>query len=208
MAGLTGAIFDALDAYLVQMFGDTPGDRVVGVVGAGNVAGRGRAFAQAGDGDVAALETIPQVSRAWRWVGWGVPALIVGSLIAIGFTRGAAVARENALFWILANAIPTAVGGVLALGHGATVVAAALASPLTSLTPAIGAGYVGAFVQAWVRPPRVREFGSVGDDVTTLRGWWSSRLLKVLLVFLLTSFGSMIGTWVGGAEILATLFGR
>jgi pheromone shutdown protein TraB len=54
----------------------------------------------------------------------------------------------------------------------------------------------------------VREFGSVGDDVTTLRGWRSSRLLKVLLVFLLTSSGSMIGTWVGGAEILATLFGR
>jgi pheromone shutdown-related protein TraB len=208
MPALKVALIDERDAYLVQKIRDTPGDRVVAVVGAGHVAGLVRAFAQAGDVDVAALETIPQVSRAWRWVGWGVPALIVGSLIALGFTRGAAVARENALFWILANAIPTAVGGVLALGHGATVVAAALASPLTSLTPAIGAGYVGAFVQAWVRPPRVREFGSVGDDVTTLRGWWSSRLLKVLLVFLLTSFGSMIGRWVGGAEILATLFGR
>jgi pheromone shutdown protein TraB len=118
------------------------------------------------------------------------------------------VARENALFWILANAIPTAIGGVLALAHGATVVAAALAAPFTSLTPAIGAGYVGAFVQAWVRPPRVREFGSVGEDVTTLRGWGSSRLLKVLLVFLLTSLGSMVGTWVGGVEIVSTLFGR
>jgi pheromone shutdown-related protein TraB len=208
MPDLKVALIDERDAYLAQKVRDTPGDRVVAVVGAGHVAGMLRAFALASDVDVAALETVPPVSPAWRWLGWGIPALIVGSLIAIGVTRGAEVARENAVFWILANAIPTAIGGVLALAHGATVVAAALAAPFTSLTPAIGAGYVGAFVQAWVRPPRVREFGSVGEDVTTLRGWGRSRLLKVLLVFLLTSLGSMVGTWVGGVEIVSTLFGR
>ena len=52
----------------------------------------------------------------------------------------------------------------------------------------------------------VREFESVADDVGSLRKWWSSRLLRVFLVFLLTTLGSLIGTYVGGFEIVSNLF--
>jgi pheromone shutdown protein TraB len=35
--------------------------------------------------------------------------------------------------------------------------------------------------------------------------WWKNRLLKVFLAFMLPGFGSMIGTWIGGYEIVSTL---
>ena len=145
------------------------------------------------------------MSAIAKWVGWGVPAIVVGALVAIGLTKGVAEAGDNALYWFLANAIPTALGGALALAHPVTIAAAGLAAPFTSLTPVIGAGYVAAFVQAWLVPPLVREFQSVGDDLAHARRWWQSRLLRVFLVFVLTTIGSLVGTGVGGVEILRNL---
>ena len=42
----------------------------------------------------------------------------------------------------------------------------------------------------------------LGDDVGKARMWWRNRLLKVFLCFILPGFGSFIGTWVGGFEII------
>ena len=81
------------------------------------------------------------------------------------------------------------------------------AAPFTSLTPVIGAGYVAAFVQTWFVPPTVQEIQTVGEAISTAKGWWTNRLLRILLVFLLTTLGSVIGTWVGGFEIISNLFG-
>ena len=67
----------------------------------------------------------------------------------------------------------------------------------------IGAGYVAAFVQAWYVPPTVQEIRQVSESIATTTGWWKNRLLRVLLVFILTTIGSMVGTWVGGIEILS-----
>jgi len=106
----------------------------------------------------------------------------------------------------LANGIPSAIGGVLAFGHPFTVLAAFFGAPITSLTPVIGAGYVCAFVQVMTKPPLVREFEHAAEDISTVRGWWKNKLLRVFLVFLLTGFGSAIGTWVGGYKIFTNLF--
>ena len=72
-------------------------------------------------------------------------------------------------------------------------------------TPVIGAGYVTAFVQVMNQPPVVREFESVGSDISTVTGWWQNKLLRIFLVFILTGIGSMIGTWVGGIKIFTNL---
>ena len=110
------------------------------------------------------------------------------------------------MFWIFANGIPAAVGAVLALAHPYTTIGAFTAAPITSLTPVIGAGYVTAFIQVMTRPPVVREFESVAEDISRFTGWWKNKLLRVFLVFFFTGLGSAIGTWVGGYEIFKNLF--
>ena len=207
MPDLKRVLIDERDAYLAQKIRESEGDRVVAVVGAGHVEGMLAALATARDVDLDEINEIPPVSPLWRWAGWGIPLLIVGSIAWIGFTQGQAAAGENAWFWFLANAIPSGLGGVIALAHPATVAAAFFAAPFTSLTPVIGAGYVAAFVQAWVSPPKVTEFQSVGTDMSSVRAWWQNRLLKIFLVFIATTLGSLIGTWVGGIEIVGNLFG-
>ncbi len=203
--GAKGVLIDERDTYLAERIRRTQGQRVVAVVGAGHVGGMLRALQAPERVDLSALEAVPPPSRVWRWVGWGVPAVILGSIAWIGWRQGAAAAGENLLFWVVANGVPSAIGAVLALGHPATIVSAFAAAPITSLTPVIGAGYVTAFVQSYFKPPLVRELAHVWEDMVTGLGWWRNRLLRIFLVFVLTTLGSMLGTWVGGAEILSNL---
>ena len=202
---LKRVLIDERDIFLAEKIKASPGKRLVAVVGAGHIAGIVREFAQDNRGRIAEINTIPPVSKAWKLAGWGIPALIIGSLIAIGIKKGAAVAGANFLFWVLAHGIPAACGAMLALAHPYTTLGAFSAAPFTSLTPLIGAGYVTAFIQVMQRPPVVREFETAGSDMATFKGWWTNKLLRVILVFFLTTLGSALGTWIGGYRILSDL---
>ncbi len=200
-------LIDERDIYLAEKIKEAHGERLVAVVGAGHVAGIKNVISQDNYKYLDSINTVPPVSNIWKWVGWAIPLLIIGSLFVIGYQKGASVAGSNLLFWILANGIPAAIGALIAFAHPYTTVSAFAAAPITSLTPVIGAGYVTAFIQVMAKPPVVKEFETVGDDMTTFPGWWKNKLLRVFLVFFLTGIGSAIGTWVGGYEIVKNLFG-
>ncbi|GJL62762.1 MAG: conjugal transfer protein TraB [Nitrospirales bacterium] len=203
---LKKVLIDERDLYLAKKIRDAKGERIVAVVGAGHMPGIQRTLKEQQPVNLEELDVIPPVSGAWKWVGWSIPAIIVGSIMYIGFQKGAMAAGENALFWVLANGIPSAVGAVLAFAHPLTIVTAFASAPFTSLTPVIGVGYVTAFVQAYVQPPLVREFQSVAEDIAVPKRWWHSRLLRVFLAFILPTIGSIIGTYVGGAKIVSNIF--
>ena len=205
--GLKTVLIDERDAYLAERIRETPGRRVLAVVGAGHVAGLVGTLERGEPVDLAALSTTPRTSRLTHLLGWGIPSLVVLSLVAIGLRDGGAVAGENVAFFALATGLPSAAGTLLALGHPATVLSALLLAPLTALSPLIGIGHVTALVQSWVRPPFVRELSSALEDLGTAKGLWGNRLLRVLLVFTLSTLGGMIGTWVGGARLLKSLLG-
>ncbi len=203
---LKEVLIDERDRYLAKKMVEAPGTRTVAVVGAGHVAGICQTIQQQKTVDLDELNYVPPVSPIWKMVGWSIPLLIVGSIAWIGWEKGADAAGENALFWILANGIPSGIGGLLAMAHPLTTLTAFVAAPFTSLTPVIGVGYVTAFVQAYLQPPIVRDFQTVAEDIAIPGRWWKSRLLRVFLAFLLPTLGSIIGTWVGGTRIVSNLF--
>ena len=206
MPTLKRSLIDERDTYLTQKMKQASGSKIVSVVGAGHVEGIRHALARNEAVDLDAINTVPPVSPVWKWIGWAIPAVIVASLAYIGVTKGAEVAGANLLYWILANGIPSTLGAMIAVAHPITILSAFFVAPITSLTPVIGAGYVLAFVQAYVRPPLVKELEQLTDDIGIPRRWWSNRMLRIFLVFILTTFGSLIGTYVGGYEIIKNLF--
>ena len=199
-------LIDERDIFMAEKIKATPGKRIVAVVGAGHMQGIQRVIKEDNSSRMEEINTIPPVSKGWKIAGWSIPAAILLSLGVIGFRQGASEAGANALYWILANGIPSAIGAMIAFGHPATIISAFAGAPITSLTPVIGAGYVCAFVQVMTQPPMVKEFEAVSTDISTVRGWWQNRLLRIFLVFIMTGLGSSIGTWVGGYRIFTNLF--
>lgn len=199
------ALIDERDIFMAEKIKDVIGNRIVAVVGAGHVAGIEKIIQEDNSHIMEEINTIPPVSKIWKFIGWSIPLLIILSILLIGLKQGAGEASANALYWILANGIPSSIGALLAFAHPVTIFSAFAAAPITSLTPVIGAGYVCAFVQIMTKPPVVKEFESVGDDISSLTGWWKNKLLRVFLVFILTGIGSSIGTWVGGYRIVSNL---
>ncbi len=206
MPVLKEVLIDERDTYLAQKISEAKGEKIVAVVGAGHLKGMVEKIKSGSSEDLTKFEIIPPVSAAWKTFGYAVPVIIIGAIVYIGITQGSQAAGSNALFWILANGIPSALGAAIAWAHPLTIIATFLAAPLTSLTPVIGAGYVSAFVQLLLVPPKVKEFKTVSVDILKAKNWWKNRLLRILLVFILASLGSALGTYVGMFQIVKNMF--
>ncbi len=199
-------LIDERDTFLAEKIKASTGQKIVAVVGAGHVQGIKKGIHENRADQMEEINTIPKVSPVWKMIGWLIPILIIGSIGYIGFNKGAMAAGDNIIYWILANGIPSSIGALIAFAHPITIISAFMAAPITSLTPVIGAGYVCAFVQAMMQPPIVHEFETAMEDMGSITHWWKNKLLKVFLAFLLPGIGSMIGTWIGGVEIVKNLF--
>lgn len=206
MPVLKKVIIDERDQYIAQKMKYSKGKKVVSVVGAGHVKGIVKYLENNGEVDLKSIELIPDATLFSKILGWGIPFIIIASIFYIGFSQGITEAGNNALFWILACGIPSAVGSLISAAHPLTILASFISAPITSLSPLIGVGYVAALVQAYMQPPIVKEFQEVSKDFRKISKWWKNRLLKVFLVFILSSIGGVIGTSVGFFEIVRNIF--
>lgn len=184
--------------------------RVLVVLGAGHLQGvaeaLGRPAAEPPEVRIASLSEVPRGRRWGRIVPWLIVAVVfVG--FALGFARSPSLGLSLLADWVVINGGLAAIGAIIALAHPVTVVVTALAAPLTSLNPLIGAGFVAAGVELWLRKPEVGDFATLRRDVTTVRGWWRNRVARTFLVFLLSTLGSAIGTYLAGFRIFGRLFG-
>lgn len=201
------ALIDERDIYMAERIKTAEGQRIVAVVGAGHLEGICRNIHTDNSSQLPAITTVRPLSRAWKILVWLLPLAILLSLVAIGFRHGVEQFNANALYWILVNGMPAALGAIISGAHPLTIATAFAGAPFTSLTPLIGVGYVCAFVQVLAAPPMVLEFERIHEEIGSFGGWWRNRVLRVFLVFVLSSLGSSLGTVLGGYHIANSLLG-
>lgn len=190
-------LVDERDIYMAHHIRKAPGPKVVAVVGAAHLPGISRhLLKEISPEEIEEISQIPPKSAMARFLPWIVPAVVVALFVAGFFLGDRNQIAGAAVAWILANGILSSLGTIIAMGHPLTVAAAFVAAPITSLNPTIGAGFVTGLVQAFIAAPTVKDLESVADDLATLRGWWTNRVTRVLLVFFFSSLGSAIGTLV------------
>ena len=202
-------LIDERDSYLAAKIWAAEGNNVVAVLGAGHLPGVEKHLKQLAEKqeviDVDEISKIPQKSIAGKLVAWIIPAIII-ALIVAGFIYGGAKAGTQILTtWFLWNGIPAALLSIAALAHPITIIVAFVAAPFTSLCPFIGIGFCTAIVQAIVCKPKVSDMETLQDDVSSVKSFYKNRILRILLVFILSSVGSSLGTFIGGSNIIAKL---
>lgn len=191
-------LVDERDIHMAYHIRNAPGEKIMAVVGAAHLPGivqhlQGEEISPA---TIEEITTVPSKPTSSKIIPWLIPGIVVALFIGGFFFGNRDQIANAATAWVLANGVLSAIGALLAWGHPITVISAFIAAPLTSLNPTIGAGFVTGFVQALVAAPTVRDMEQVGDDLLTLKGWWQNRLARVLLVFLFSSIGSALGTFV------------
>lgn len=191
-------LVDERDTYMAYHIRNAPGEKVLAVVGAAHLPGITRLLqgVEIDSEIISEISIIPPKSTFSKIIPWLIPGIVVALFIGGFFFGNRDQLANAATAWILANGLFSAFGALLALAHPVTIISAFIAAPITSLNPTIGAGFVTGLVQSFVSPPTVHDMEHVGEDLMTLKGWWQNRLARVLLVFLFSSIGSSIGTFV------------
>jgi len=194
-------LIDERDQFLATSLYQAPGAKIVAVVGAGHANGiiAWLQKLQAGEvvADLTEISSVPPPSRLGRMLPFLFPVLILG-LFAAGFFLNGWEDTLTMLFkWALITGGFSAVGSLLALAHPLVILVSFLGAPITTLNPFIGIGFFTGPLQAILRKPRVIDFENLHGDIESLPGFYRNRFTHALLVFLLSSIGGSIGTFVG-----------
>ncbi|MBP3366447.1 MAG: TraB/GumN family protein [Treponema sp.] len=211
LPAVKSVLIDERDFYLASKIWGCSGSKVLAVLGAGHLGGVESCLKKIAAGelapDVSQISSVPEKSAASKAALWIIPVLIV-CLIAAGFVFGGIEKGADLIgSWVLWNGILAGIGAVLGGAHILTVLVSVAGAPFTSLCPFVGIGLVAGIVQAAVRKPAVRDMENLQNDAVSLKGFYRNRILRILVIFFLTSLGSSIGTFIGGASFVS-IFAR
>lgn len=206
-------LVDERDRYMAarihQELEKTHHGHILAVVGAGHMQGIKQYLQSDPEATQAVIDKLDRVPPANRWLRilpWLVVALIITGFI-IGFQRSPELGWQLVIDWVVINGGLASLGAIIAAAHPITVIGAFVAAPLTSLNPMIGAGIVTAGIEIYLRKPSVGDFSLLRTDTAHLKGWWRNRVARILLVFLFSTLGSALGTYLAGFRIFERITG-
>lgn len=200
LPSVKAVLIDERDRYLATSIYIAPGDKKLAVIGAGHQNGIIKAMEKLESGEMGTnlddITDVPPPGKAGKILAWAFPILIIGFLLYGFVTFGQQEGIKMFGYWLAVNMSFTALGAILSLAHPLNTLVSILSAPLTSLHPGIGIGMVSGLMEATLRKPKVKDFENLSDDAITFKGWYKNRVLHILLVFLMTSFGASIGNVV------------
>lgn len=172
--------------------------KVLAVLGAGHLEGIARHLDERREAPqelLAPVSAEPPPSRFGTWFGIALTVVVLGGF-AYGFAHSRQLGLDLVLTWTAITAIGGALGALAAAAHPLSILAGALASPITPLHPVFASGMVSGLVEAWVRKPRVTDFAALRDDLLHWQGWRRNRVARVFVTVMLTNIGTGIAVWI------------
>lgn len=186
------------DEYIAKkILDESKKGKVVAVVGAGHIQGIKKHLEKKKlDVDLKKLEIVPKKRFSiLKAVGYIVPIVFVALIVYLFLTGGWDKAGNALLMWFLINGSLSALGTAIARGHPLSILTAFVAAPLTSLNPAIAAGWVAGYVEFKLRKPVVKDFQTLSKMDST-KDFFNNKVIRLLMVVALANVGSMIGTFI------------
>ena len=190
------------DQYLAEKIKNAPGDKVVAILGAAHVPGVSQQIYQ--DIDLDAISTVPPKKSSAKIIGWAISLIIIGLLI-YAFCINIETGLQQLSVWVLWNSGLSALFTLLVLGHPLSILTSFVLAPITSANPLLACGWFAGLVQASIQKPTVQDAQNLQTDILSFKGFFRNKLLKALLVVVMSNLGSAIGTFVAGANIIGNL---
>ncbi len=177
------------DQTLAYYIKNAPGPSVVAVLGAAHIPGVSQEIYR--EQDIKELESIPPKKKTSKLIGWIIPAILIVMILSL-FTLDSSIGFQQLMRWIMLNGTLSAFGTLLAGGHILSILTAFIAAPITSLNPLLAAGWFAGLSEALLRKPRVKDFESISDDLSSFSGFYKNRVTHILIVVILANLFSSI----------------
>ncbi|WP_269790766.1 TraB/GumN family protein [Stenotrophomonas sp. Iso1] len=182
---------------------------VLAVVGAGHLAGLARYLesdTEAPGPLLEQLESVPK-KRNIPWITLLILAVVLTG-IGIGFWRGGLdMGTQMLATWAMYTGGLAGLGALLAASHPLSILTAIVVAPFKPFRLSIPTGAFSALVETRLRKPTYQDFLQLRDDAQTVKGWYRNRVTRIVLTFVLTNLGSMLGLWLTGFIVYGKLAG-
>ncbi len=204
------AIIGERDRYMATRLREEhdPAQRnVLAVVGAGHLAGLATYLETDTDAPGPLreqLEAVPK-KRNIPWITLTILAVVLAG-IGIGFWKGGMnMGAQMLATWAMYTGGLAGLGALLAGSHPLSILTAIAVAPFKPFRLSIPTGAFAALVETRLRKPTYQDFLQLRDDAQTLKGWYRNRVTRIVLTFMLTNLGSMLGLWLTGFSVYGKL---
>lgn len=200
------------DRYMAARLRETSSSahpEVLAVVGAGHLAGLSQHLGSETAPPRALLDELEAIPRKRNipWITMAILAIVLTG-IAVGFYRGGLGMGVDLLaVWAMYTGGLAGLGCLLAGGHPLSILTAIVVAPFKPFRLSIPTGAFSALMETRLRKPAYEDFLKLRDDTQTLGGWYRNRVTRVVLVFILTNLGSMLGLWLTGFRVWGQVAG-
>ena len=198
---ISQVILHERNSFMAEKIKALPYNNIVVVIGAAHAPGMIEALDV--ETDLSELSTIPN-KKGNKWTGFILPGILI-LFITIVTLKSPEMGVGQLISWILTSSTLASIGALLSLAHPVTIVVTFATTWIGILSPVLAVGFFSALTEAYFRPPLSSQFASLSEDVKSFKGWYRNRVLRIVLVFFLTSIMSSIGTLISTKNIIQSL---
>ena len=196
--GIKKHLLDERDQYLANKIKNASGNKIVAVLGAAHVPGvKKEIFKEQNMNEITQLPNKPKWSKI---ISWGIPSLIMVIIIS-SFINNINTGLEVTKTWFFWNGLLASIGTIFAKGHILTILTAFIVAPLSSLNPALAAGWFAGLTEAYLKKPQVKDFQKLSGGMS-IKEIYTNKVTHILLIVILANLGSIAGTAIGGANVI------
>lgn len=199
---ISQVILHERNQYMAEKVNKLPYENILVVIGAAHAPGMIENLYESHD--LKNLETIPEQKNS-KWTGLIIPGTLLVLLTVLTF-QSPEMGLNQLIQWILLSSTLATLGALLSGAHIITMLVTFLTTWLSILSPVLAVGVFAALTESYFRPPYAHEFESLSTDMKSIKGWYKNRVLRIILIFFMTSLLSAIGTFISGKNIIQSFF--
>lgn len=187
--------------FMAEKIKALPQKRVLAVVGAAHTEGIIEALSD--KHSIADLNKIPEKKKN-SINGWIIPGILL-VLFTLLTLQSPELGAQKLLTWFLLSSGSATIGSLLVGAHPLTALVTLITAPIGTLSPFLAVGFFSGLTEAYLRPPKASDFENLQTEASQFKKWFTNRVLRILLIFIVTSLLSSIGTIIAGSSMITSL---
>lgn len=199
---LAKVILHERNEYMAQKIISNYHTTLLVVIGAAHTEGIIESFDK--EIDMKELRSMPP-KKKFNLIEWLFPITLV-LLFATLFIKSPEAGTQELFRWFLLSSGLSSLGALLVGSHPLTILATIVGAPIGILSPVLAVGFFSGLAEAYMRPPTVKDFENLSEDSSNWKMWFKNKFLRILVIMLVTTILSSIGTFISGGSIIKQLF--